>query len=40
MKGHKIGFKISLHLHVLTFAFSVIVHSNFEVLPVEIPLIL
>jgi len=37
MKGHKISVKISLNLQVLTFAFSVIVHSNFEVLPVKTP---
>jgi len=37
MKGHKISAKIFLNLHVLTFAFSVILHSNFEVLPVETP---
>ena len=40
MKGHEISVKISLNLQILTFAFSVILHSNFEVLPVETPLIL
>jgi len=40
MKGHKISFKIFQNLQILTFAFSVIVQSNFEVLPVETPLIL
>jgi len=39
MKGHKISIKISLKLQVFTFAFSVIVRSNFDVLPVETPLI-
>jgi hypothetical protein len=40
MKGHTISVKISLNLYVLTFAFSTIVHSNFEVSPAETPSIL
>lgn len=35
-----ISVKISLNLHVFTFAFSMFVHLNFEVLPAEIPSIL
>jgi len=40
LKGCKINVKISLNLCILIFAFSTIVHLNFEVLMTEIPMIL
>jgi len=39
LKSCKISVKISLNLCILTFAFSTIVHLNFEVLTVETPVI-